>query len=87
LTIDDLDEILRTMMRINKDRFERYIVAHSFETDQGSAVRLHDLWNALRYLQCKADGCDNEARYTEGHCGIHDLEFNNGKGKRITHPE
>lgn len=32
---------------------------------------------------CRAYGCENEARYTSMYCGIHDIEFNDGKGERL----
>ncbi len=33
---------------------------------------------------CDAKGCNNEARYNSGYCGLHDIEFNEGKGVRLS---
>jgi hypothetical protein len=75
------------MLRINENRFKQLIVEHSFETDQGSVVKIGDLFDALHSLQCKAEDCDNECRYDSGYCSLCDMKLNSSKGKRITHPE
>lgn len=74
-------------IRINKERLERMLVECSFESERGTAIKLSDAFDVISSLQCSHEPCGNEARYSSGYCGIHDIEFNDGKGKRITHPE
>jgi hypothetical protein len=75
------------MIKISKDRFQRLIVNESFEVKEGSVIKISDVFDVLVSLQCKADRCDNESRYSSGYCSIHDMSLNNSQGKRITHPE
>lgn len=75
------------MIKINEDRFQRLIVNASFEAEEGSVIKISDVFDIVTGLQCKANRCDNESRYSSGYCSIHDMSLNNSQGKRITHPE
>ena len=74
-------------LRLNRDRLKRMLIASSFESDAGAVIKLGELFEILRSLECKSEPCTNEARYSSGYCGICDIQFNDGAGKRITHPE
>lgn len=77
----------RWPVTLSKKRFEEKIFKHCFDSEEGSVIKVGHLFNIIRELQCRHPRCSNEARYDSGFCGIHDIEFNDGKGKRITHPE
>jgi hypothetical protein len=76
------------MLRLNEKRLRKEVAIFKFkqdptcEGDECDAIHLSDLWDIINDMQCNADGCDNEARYDSGYCGIHDIEFNDGKGTR-----
>ena len=72
---------------IDEERLRKQLIEKSFETDHGSVVKLASILEAIRSLICKHAGCRNEARYDSGYCGIHDIQFNDGQGKRTTCPE
>ncbi len=39
--------------------------------------------NFIIITQCKSVDCSNMGRYDSGYCGLHDIEHNQGKGKRV----
>jgi hypothetical protein len=50
-------------------------------------IAISDLEKIIASLRCFTDSCDNECRYDSGYCSLCDMQFNESKGKRITHPE
>jgi len=76
-----------TIIHLNRVRLEKAFIEKSLETEHGTVIKLSDALDVIRSLECGHGPCGNEARYSSGYCGICDIEFNDGKGKRITHPE
>lgn len=79
--------LLVATIRLNYERLKAAFIERSLETEHGTVIKLGDALDVIGSLQCSHGPCGNEARYSSGYCGIHDIEFNDGKGKRITHPE
>lgn len=38
----------------------------------------------MTWNPCANVSCDNKARYTSGYCGLCDIEFNEGKGRKLS---
>lgn len=65
---------------------EVFLLDDVYGPPDGCAAAVVDV-STLPYHQCRVAGCDNRARYAADslavvprRCGIHDIEFNEGKG-------